>query len=146
MSGMESTNAFGEWKVRIRSKQRGPKSAGTGLILWLARRLSTTTLEHSESRMDCLNNGCDMRVSFSLLTNSQDDGASPWNMTAVVLEVIGAMTRLMMCLGISGRKRHSCDLVHRGVGMDGRTIVACTVGKRYDPRLSPALILLGARG
>jgi hypothetical protein len=104
-----------------------------------------STSDISESRMDCLNYGCDMRVSFSLLPHSQDNGASPWDVAAVVLEVVGATTRLMMCLGKGSRKRHSRLVVQHGIRIDGRTIVARTIGKESDPRLSPALILLEAQ-
>ena len=47
-----------------------------------------------------------MRVSFSLLTDSQDDGASPWDVVAIVLQVVGAMDRLMMYVAEGGSKRH----------------------------------------
>ena len=46
-----------------------------------------------------------MRVSFSLLTDSQDDGASPWD-AAIVLQVVGAMDGLMMDVAEGGSKRH----------------------------------------
>ena len=56
--------------------------------------------------MDCLEYSCEMRVSFSLLTDSQDDGASPWDVVAIVLQVVGAMDRLMMYVAEGGSKRH----------------------------------------
>ena len=45
-----------------------------------------------------------MRVSFSLLTDSQDDGASPWHVVAIVLEVVGAIDRLMLYVAVGGSK------------------------------------------
>jgi hypothetical protein len=48
--------------------------------------------------MECLECPCDMRVSFSLLTDSQNDGASPWDVVAIVLQVVGAMDRLIVYL------------------------------------------------
>ena len=45
---------------------------------------------------DRLEYSCDMRVSFSLLTDSQDDGANPWD----------AMCRLLMYVAEDGSKRH----------------------------------------
>jgi hypothetical protein len=56
--------------------------------------------------MDCLEYTCDMRVSFSLLTDSQDDGASPWQVVAIVFQVVGATDRLMMYVAEGGSKRH----------------------------------------
>jgi hypothetical protein len=47
-----------------------------------------------------------MGVSFSLLTHSQDDGASPWGVVAIVLQVVGAMDRVMMHVAEGGSKRH----------------------------------------
>jgi hypothetical protein len=47
-----------------------------------------------------------MRVSFSLLTDSQDDGASPWQVVAIVLQVVDTMDRLMMYLAEGGSERH----------------------------------------
>jgi hypothetical protein len=47
-----------------------------------------------------------MRVSFSLLTDSQDDGASPWQVVAIVFQVVGATDRLMMYVAEGGSKRH----------------------------------------
>jgi hypothetical protein len=58
--------------------------------------------EQSELWMDCLEYTCDMRVSFSLLTDSQDGGASPWNVVAIVLQAVGAMDRLMMYVAEGG--------------------------------------------
>ena len=56
--------------------------------------------------MDCLEYPGDMRVSFSLLTDSQDDGASPWDVAAIVPQVVGTMDRLMIYVAEGGSKRH----------------------------------------
>jgi hypothetical protein len=56
--------------------------------------------------MDCLEYTRDMRVSFSLLTDSQDDGASPWQVVAIVFQVGRAMDRLTMYVAEGGSKRH----------------------------------------
>ena len=56
--------------------------------------------------MDCLEYTCDMRVSFSLLTDSQDDGASPWQVVAIVFQVVGAMDRLTMYVAEGRSKGH----------------------------------------
>jgi hypothetical protein len=47
-----------------------------------------------------------MGVSSSLLTDSQDDRASPWQVVAIVFQVVGAMDRLMMYVPEGGSKRH----------------------------------------
>src|SRR5579859_2294124 len=115
--------------------------------------------------MECLECPCDMRVSFSLLTDSQDDGASPWDVVAVVLQVVGAMDRPIMTLAEGGSKRHplgrsaadevlvlapefssSRVQVHHGMGIDRQTIVARAMGEESHPRLGLALILLEAQG
>jgi hypothetical protein len=115
--------------------------------------------------MDCLEYTCDMRVSFSLLTDSQHDGASPWHVVAIVLEVVGAMDRLVMYVAEGGSKRHplgrsaadevlvfapefsrSRNLVQHGIGIDRQTIVARVIGEESHPRLGLALILLDAQG
>ena len=109
--------------------------------------------------MDCLEYTCDMGVSSSLLTDSQDDGASPWRVVAIVLQVVGAMDRLMMYLAEGGSKRHplgrsaadevlvfapefsfSSVLVQYGISIDGRTIVLRLIGEESHPRLGLALI------
>ena len=51
-----------------------------------------------------------MGVSSSLLTDSQDDGASPWHVVAIVLQVVGAMERLMMYVAEGGSKRPSTSM------------------------------------
>jgi len=92
-----------------------------------------------------------MGVSFSLLTDSQDDGACPWD----------AMDRLMMYLAEDGSKRHplgrstadevlvwvpefnrSCVLTQHGVDIDRQTIAARAIGDESRRRLGLALILL----
>ena len=114
--------------------------------------------------MDCLEYTCDMRVSLSLLTDSQDDGASPWDVVAIVLQVVGA-NRLMMYVAEGGSKRHplgrsaadevlvfapefsrSRVLVQHGIGIDRQTIVTRVIGEESHPRLGLALILLEAQG
>ena len=47
-----------------------------------------------------------MRVNFSLLADSQDNGASPRDVAAVVLQIV-AMDRLMMYVAAGGSKRHT---------------------------------------
>ena len=115
--------------------------------------------------MDCLEYTCDMRVSLSLLTDSQDDGASPWDVVAIVLQVIDAMDRLMIYVAEGGRNRHPLDrssvdevlvfapkfsrsrvLAQHGIGIDRQTIVARVIGEESHARLGPALILLEAQG
>jgi len=78
-----------------------------------------------------------MGVGSSLLTDSQDDGASPWQVVAIVFQVVGTMDRLMMYVPEGGSKRHppgwrathealvftpefsrSSILVQRGIGID----------------------------
>jgi len=46
--------------------------------------MGTSQGEQSESRVDHLECSCDMRVSFSLLTDLQDDGASPRDVSAII--------------------------------------------------------------
>ena len=106
-----------------------------------------------------------MRVSFSLLTDSQDDGASPWDVAAIVLQVVDAMNRLMVYLAVGGSKRHplgrsaadevpvfapelsrSCVLAKHGIGVDRQTIVVRVIGEESHPRLGLALILLEGQG
>src|SRR5271157_4174108 len=58
-----------------------------------------------------------MRVSFSLLTDSQDDGASPWDVVAIVLQVVGTMDRLVMYLAEGGSKRHPLGRSEKGAGL-----------------------------
>ena len=106
-----------------------------------------------------------MRVSFRLLTNSQDGGASPWDVVAIVLQVVGAMDRLMMYVAEGGSKRHplgrsaahevlvfapefsrSSVMVQHGIGIDRQTIVARVIGEGSHPRLGRALILPEAQG
>jgi len=120
--------------------------------------------EQSESWMDCAEYTGDMRVSFGLLTDSQDDGASPWDVVAIVLQVVGAMDRLRMEVAEGGSKRpplgrgaadevlafapefsRSRVLIQHGVGIDRQTIVACVIGEKSHPRLGLALILLQAQ-
>jgi len=110
--------------------------------------------------MDCLEYTCDMGVSSSLLTDSQDDGASPWHVVAIVLQVVCAMDRLMMYVAEGGSKRHplgrraahevlvfapefsrSSVLVQHGSGIDRPTIVPRLIGEESHPRLGLALIL-----
>ena len=110
--------------------------------------------------MDCLDYSCDMRVSFSLPIDSQDDGASPWDVVAIVLQVVGAMDRLMMYVAEGGSKRHPLGRsaadevlvfapefsrsrvpVQHGIGIDRQTIVPRVIGEESRPRLGLALIL-----
>jgi hypothetical protein len=106
-----------------------------------------------------------MRVSFSLLTDSQDDGASPWDLAAIVLKGVASMDRLMMYGADGGSKRHpigrsaadgvlvfapefsrSSVPVQHGIGIDKQTIVARVIGEESHPRLGLTLILLEAQG
>lgn len=101
-----------------------------------------------------------MGVSSSLLTDSQDDGASPWHVVGIVLQVVGAMDRLMMYVAEGGSKRYplgrsaahevlvfapefirSSVLVQHGSGIDRPTIVHRLIGEESHPRLGLALIL-----
>src|ERR1700675_4695588 len=107
--------------------------------------------------MDCLEYACDMRVSLSLLTDSQDDGASPWDVVAIGLQVVGPKDRLIMYVAEGGSKRHplgrsaadevlvfapefsrSRVLVQHGTDTDRQTIVARVTGKEFHPRLGLA--------
>jgi hypothetical protein len=120
--------------------------------------------EQSELWMDHLDYSCDTRVSFSLLTDSQHDGASPWDVVARVLQVVGATDRLMMYVAEGRSKRHqfgrmaadevpvfapelsrSCVLTQHGIDIDRQTIVARAIGEESHPRLGLALILLEAQ-
>ena len=113
--------------------------------------------------MDCLEHTCDVGVRSSLLTDSQDGGASPWNVVCIVVQVVGAMDRLMMYVAEGGCKRHplgrsaadevlvlapefsrSSVLVQHGIGIDRQTIVPRVIGEESHPRLGLALILLEA--
>ena len=106
-----------------------------------------------------------MRVSFGLLTDSLDDGAGPWDVLAIVLQVVGALGRLMMYVAEGGSKRNplgrsgadevlvfapefsrSRVMVQHGTGIDRQTIVARVIGEECHPRLRLALILLEAQG
>ena len=64
------------------------------------------TSEQSESWLDHRECSCDMRVSFSLLADSQDDGPSPWDAAAIGLQVVGTMDRLVMYWAEGRSKRH----------------------------------------
>jgi len=109
--------------------------------------------------MDRLEYTCDVGVSSSLLTDSQDERTSPWHVVAIVLQVVGAMDRLMMYVVEGGSKRHplgrsaahevrvfarefsrSSVLVQRGIGIDRQTIVPHLIGEESHP-LGLALIL-----
>src|ERR1700720_2053586 len=98
--------------------------------------------------MDGFDCPCEIRVSFSLLSDSQDDGASPWDVAAIVLQVVSAMDRLMIYVAEGGSKRHplgrsaadevlvfapefSCSrvLVQPGIGIDKQTIVGRVIGE-----------------
>ena len=106
-----------------------------------------------------------MRVSFGLLTDTQDGGASQWDVVAKVLQVVAATGRLMMYVAEGGSKRHplgrsaadevlvvapefsrSRVMVQHGTGIDRRTIVARVIGEESHPRLGLALILPEAQG
>ena len=106
-----------------------------------------------------------MRVRFGLLTDSQDDRASPWDVVAIVLQVVGAMDRLMMYVAEAGSKCHplgrsaadevlvfapefsrSRVLVQHSIGIDRPTIIPRVIGEESHPRLGLALILLEAYG
>ena len=106
-----------------------------------------------------------MRVSSCLLTDSQDYGASPWDMVPIVLQFIDAMDPLMMYEAEGGRKRRQCGrsaadevlifatefsrsrvLVQHGFGIDRQTIVTRVLGEESHPRLCLALILPAAQG
>lgn len=58
-----------------------------------------------------------MRVSFNLLTNSQDDGTSPWDVVAVGLQAVGTMDRLGTYLAEGGSKRHPLHRSEKGAGL-----------------------------
>jgi len=106
-----------------------------------------------------------VRVSFGLLTDSQDGGANPWDAVAIGLQVVAAMGRLMMYVAEGGSKRHplgrsaadevlvfapefsrSRVVVQHGTGIDRQTIEARVIGEESHPRLGLALILLEAQG
>jgi len=104
--------------------------------------------------MDCLEYSCDMRVRFSLLTDSQDDRTSPRDVSAKVLQVVGAMDRLMMyvtegaadeVLVFAPEFSRSRVLVQHGIGIDRQTI-ARVIGEESDPRFGLAPILREAQG
>lgn len=102
--------------------------------------------------MDCLEYTCDVGVSSSLFTDLQDGGASPWYVVAIILQVIGAMDRLVMYVAEGGSKRHplgrrtahevlafapefsrSFVLVQHGSGVDRPTIVPRLIGEESHP-------------
>ena len=113
--------------------------------------------------MNCLEYACDMGVSSGLLTDSHDDGASPRNVVAIVLQAGGTVDRLM-CGAIGGSKCHPigwsahdevpvfvpefsrfCVLALHGIGVDRPVIVARMIGEESRPRFGLALILLGGK-
>src|ERR1700690_2766496 len=51
----------------------------------------------SESRPEYLEDPCNMRGNFSLLRDSCDEGASPWDVGRIVLQFIDVIDRLVMC-------------------------------------------------
>lgn len=121
------------------------------------------TSKQSELWLDRLDYTCDMRVSFSLLTDSLNDGASPWDVVAIVLQVVGAMDRLMMYVVVGWSKRHpvgrsaavpvlapefsrSYVLAQHGIGVVRQTIVARVIGGESHPRLGLALNLPETQG
>ena len=106
-----------------------------------------------------------MRVSFGLLTDSLDDGAGPRDVLAIVLQVVGALGRLMMYVGEGGSKGHPLGrsaadevlvfapkfsrarvLVQHGPGIDRQTIVTRVIGEKSYPRLGLALTSPEAQG
>src|SRR5579863_3218494 len=98
--------------------------------------------------MDCLEYTCDVGVSSSLLTDSQDERTSPWHVVAIVLQVVGAMDRFMP-LGRSAAYEvrvfarqfsGSSVLLQRGIGIDRQSIVPRLIGEESHP-LALALIL-----
>lgn len=81
-----------------------------------------------------------MRVSFGLPTDPQDGRACPWDVVAVVLQVVGGSKHppqgrnvpdevLVLALEF-GRSR---DMVQQGTGMDRQAIVARMVGEESHP-------------
>ena len=104
-------------------------------------------------------------MSFSLLTNSQDDGASPWDVVPIVLQVVGPVDGLMTYVAEGGNKRHppgrsAADevlvfapkfsrarvLVQHSPGIDRQTIVTRVIGEKSYPRLGLALTSPEAQG
>src|ERR1700751_1363880 len=102
--------------------------------------------------MDCFEYTRDVGVSFSLLTDSQDDGASPWHVVAIVLQVICTMDRLVMygaeggsnghplgrsaaheVLVVAPEFRRSFVLVQRGFSVDRPTIKPRPIGEGSHP-------------
>ena len=57
--------------------------------------------KRSELGLEYRDYTCDMRVSLSLLNDSTDDGASPWDAVHVVLQVSDATSRLARYLVVS---------------------------------------------
>src|ERR1700745_2061520 len=107
--------------------------------------------------MECLECTCDMRVSFSLPTDSLEDGAGPWDVVPIVLQVVAAMGRLMMYVAEGGSKRHplgrsaadevlvfapafsrSRVMVRHGTGINRQPIVARVIREEFHPRLGLA--------
>jgi hypothetical protein len=83
------------------------------------------TSEQSELGLKYREYTCDMGVSLSLLNDSWDDGANPWDAVPVVLQVPDAAGRLTSYhpVGESKRKR-SWGCVQRGIGSGRQAIVA----------------------
>jgi hypothetical protein len=88
----------------------------------------------SESWPEYVEYACNVRVNFSLLTDSYDEGASPWDVVPIVLQFIDAIERLPMYLAV-GRSKHQ-----------RQTIVGCIMMREEShPRLGLALILREAQ-
>ena len=129
------------------------------------------TSEQSELGLEYREYTCDMGVSLSLLNDSWDDGASPWDALPVVPQVPDATGRLTRCLAVreSKRKRpplarsaahkvllftpqfappfgRPCGWVQRGIGSGRQAIVAWIMREEFHPRVGLALISLEGQG
>ena len=147
MTGEPEVNCCNQAITLIEMADWGPMSAMTTL------RQRT---EQSELGLEYRDYTCDMRVSPSLLSDSQDDGASPWDALQIVLQVPDATNRLTRYLAVGEGRRaplawsaankmllfapqftplfgRSCGWVQRGIGSRVQAIVAWIMREEFHP-------------
>jgi hypothetical protein len=112
----ERRSVHGFWEI-IRLSTRSP-------FMDSFRLVDDSGVMQSELRPDNLEYPCNMRVNFSLLRDSDDEGANPWDVVPVVLQFIDAMDRLMMYLAGSHdparpacKCGRSCGVFRNGTGL-----------------------------
>ena len=120
----------------------------------MTKRRSESGLEHREYT-------CDTRVSFSLLSDSNDDGASEWYALPKLLQVLEVIGRLIRKGAVEGSKRRprprstaddvflyapqfcgSSSWVQYGIDIEREAIVARVMKEESHRRLGLSMILL----